>query len=410
MRYIFINPHAGKTYSNEELQTRVRKFFTPPKALHDLVLVQVSLDEDICQLKRNFEQAQQAAVDSWQAQAREEDLCLRIERHWIPYQCIFLPGTAVSQKFQRIAEAIAQIPMQAAVLPRNRNQAYWLKMQHYNYQALGLLVANQLFPLLRGDYHPRNLLQNRIGSKETHKLEKLAAVDTALYELVQAVAPQLKESQCSSDIDTESYTLSLFVDIQEQSFVRGWNNGPANPGNTWISLKEKDDWHVKKTRFLKKLSEGSSLVDRERRYLEEIAQTGPYWMVLKAALSSDRPRSALDRYERYIDALVAAKPACISEMNWIQGQPYKLESASNLNWQRPAPLLCSAIPEESCECPFRMIGTDLNHSHCIKRQQHEREALRRPKTPRPINGAVDIYGFIIWSWELSNPDKFARKS
>jgi|GEM_PF-3206262 len=398
MSHSYQYPSWSREPSEEELQLLARQFFKTPKALHAIVLVRVPTDDvNRPQVTRHWQSLQQEAVTCWEARAREDDLCLHIERRWIPHQCVFLPDTEAGQEFQEVAEAIAHLPMHANVRPKNQNQAYWLKTQHYLYQARGLLVANQLFGLLAGNNHPRNLLQGSVGIEETRKIEQLAAADTALYTLTQAVVPELGDTPSCSAANQENLGLRLFVEIQEQAFIHNWNAGPANKEYTWTSLQAQEDWHLKHVRFLKKLGEQSQLLPREAQYRDAIAETGRYWEVLNAALSSDS-WPVKDSYEQYVKALAAAKSVCISDINWHQEQPYKLERKHEREMLTPRLRPCSTVPESECDCPFRHLGTDLTLSNCLKVAQQEIEPPRRANTPRPIDGTINLQGFIVWTW------------
>ncbi|NEQ29603.1 MAG: hypothetical protein F6K04_01170 [Leptolyngbya sp. SIO4C5] len=396
MSYSYQFPDRKNKFSDEEIQDLARRFFKTPKVLHDIVLVRVPIDDDNCpQVMRCRKEAQQESINHWQTKAREDDLCLRIERRWIPHKCVFVPDTEIGRKFQKMAVAIAQIPMQADVRPKNQNQAYWLKTQHYLYQARGLLMADEIFNSVVGNDHLRELLRNSVGLEETQKIEQLAAVDSALYQLIKAVTPKLCDETACCTIEAENNTLKFFVEIQKQTFIEGWNAGPENFEQTWVSLKDQEDYYLKQIRFLRKL--GEPLLPREEIYLEEIAQTGQYWEVLSTAVLSD-PWLFLDKYAKYIKALTAAKNAYISDISWHRGQPFKLERSQERAMFKPRHRKCSTIKESECDCPFRHIGTDLGLSHCLKVAQQEIEPLRRAHAPRPIKGIVNLRGFIVWIW------------
>ncbi len=402
MNHSYINPQWKNDPSDEEHLTLARQRFELPHALHDIVLVRVLTDDaNRPQSTHYWHIAQQVAVDCWYTQAKEYDAQLNINRRWIPYKCVFLPDTEAGRKFQDLAQSIGQVPMQAGIKPKNQNQGYWLKTLHHIYQAKGLLIANNIFSLLSGDNHPRKLLQDSVGHRETRKFEQLAAADAALYRLIQAVAPSLELA--SSSANDERLVIQLLVDIQQQTFIDDWNAGPANSRSTWIPLKAQTDWQVKLTHFLKKLIDKAKLLPREKEYLEELARTGTYWDILNAAISSDQA-DIEESYEHYVKAFVAGKPACIHDISWHRGQPHKLER----DYER-APLLpdlkrCSDISAADCDCPFRFIGTNLDHYHCLTHldQAIERDPPRRANTPQPIIGTINVHGLIIWLWGKRN--------
>jgi hypothetical protein len=173
-RHYRLNSLDLSQLSDEELHLWASHVFEAPKAFCDVVFVLVPesyLDISLSFCERSSQT--KAALDTWSKEAQYHDIRLHIERNWIPHQVIYLPDTAEGKVFYQIANAIGEIPINADVQPRNKNQAYWLKMLHGVYQVKGLVFANQLLKTLKSQQQPKSYQPARSALKKSGRYSAL---------------------------------------------------------------------------------------------------------------------------------------------------------------------------------------------------------------------------------------------
>jgi hypothetical protein len=396
-RYYSLNSLDLSQLSNEELYLWASHIFEAPKAFCDLVLVLVPeshLDVSLSFCQRSSHT--KVALDTWLEETQYHDIRLDIERHWIPHQVIYLPDTTEGQAFYQIANAIGKIPINADIQPRNKNQAYWLKMLHGVYQVRGLVFANQFLKILKGQQRPKKLLARKIGFKEIGKLQRIVDSDLALYRLISAAegAPSLSSTAMDQTRFFSESALKVLVHIKTQEFIRAWAQGSENAHQAWIPLKQQADRLTKQVTFLRKLGDGEPLTTREEHYREELNASGEYGAIINTAATSRTTWFSQDLYDQYVDAFASASSALLTDMHWVKGEPHKLE---RIQPQR-LPKRCSSVPDGSCDCPFRFMGADLNASVCIQLASTPLDAPNRARLPQPVIGNVDLLGHITWRW------------
>ena len=398
-----LHPYHSQAQNNDtddEAYVLAQTRLTTPKVLCDLILVLVPAETLLAlPSSQTLQRYQQSAFDAWHPQARYEDECLRIDRRWIPHRYIYLPDTEAGRSFQKIATLVGNVPINANVIPENKNQGYWLRTQHYVYQAQGLVIANALHPVLQGEQCPRTVIRGMIGAAEGNQLITAGTTQTALYRLLQAVEVTSSAKLTSSQTPLKS-TLQLFEEMQIQLFEHEWNLGPANNESVWIPLNKQKDWYIKKTQILRKLGDGAALYTKEQDYIVELAQLGIYGQLIQAAAAqAQKVGKVEERYQAYVDALVRSKEASLHKISWVNGQPRKLELQGSRERHLPKQKKCSSIPSSQCDCPFRATGVDdLEHFVCVHQPLESDEQLSTPSTPQFITGTVNLQGYILWHW------------
>lgn len=386
--------------SDEKLHQWAERLLEKPKVLQDLVLIpvpQALLSLPLEQRRRSL--IVQETLSKWEKQAREDDLRFGLEeRRWIPRVEIYIPDTARGQQLIQLAKAIGSIPLQVGILPKNQEQAYWLKTLHYFYQARGLLFA---YKLIRGIPNPsgtRGILPQHFSTSIIRNLKLVTEVDIAEYQLISAGEPYLKAWMAHrQQAYPFQHPLQLFLEIRRQTFLQDWELGPNN-NDGWISIDDQKDLlsiHVfllQKSTWVKskRVERRGTYQEQEQRYLESLKNNGWYGCLMLAL----RPHSesTLEQpWQRYAKAFRGGKTAYVDDFYWRQGLPYKRKE----NVVKPQPVPCSAMLPSQCDCPFRSLGTDLSASNCLKPSQVN---VEKTAERARVKGTLHRLGYLLWVW------------
>ncbi|MBD2054577.1 hypothetical protein H6F88_00780 [Oculatella sp. FACHB-28] len=382
-----------------------------PKVLQDIVLIPVP--QSLLSLPyeaRRRSPTVQKTLNEWERQIREDDLCFGFEeRCWIPRVEIYIPNTPHGQQLIQIATEIGKIPLLAGIVPKNQEQAYWLKTLHYFYQARGILFA---YKLLRGIPNPsstKGVFQQYFSTSIIRNLKLVNEVDIAEYQLISAGEPYLKSWMAGRQ---QPYPfqdpLQLFLEIEKQAFLQGWELGPNNAGD-WVSIEDQKDLLSVRVFLLqqfqwtefKRIEKRGTYKEQERRYLKFLQKNGWYGRFILALRSHGEPNLEALRFHngpkleepwrQYVEALRDSKIAYIDDFYWRKGLPYKRKE----NTVEPKPIPCSSIPPDQCNCPFRSLGTDLSASNCLKLLQ---EATKKTAERARVKGSLNSLGYLLWLW------------
>lgn len=394
------NGFSPSSISDEELHQRAERLLEKPKVLQDLVLIPVPLallSLPLEQRRRSL--VVQETLGEWEKQAREDDLRFGLEeRRWIPRVEIYIPNTPRGQQLIQIATAIGSIPLQVGILPKNQEQAYWLKTLHYFYQARGLLFA---YKLLRGIPNPtgtKGILPQHFSTSIIRNLKLVTDVDIAEYQLINAGEPYLKTWMARRQ---QAYPfqqpLQLFLEIQKQTFLQEWELGPNNTDD-WISIEDQKDLLSVRVFLLqqlmwvksKRIEKRGTYQEQEQRYLEFL-QTNDWYGRLILALRPHSESTLEQPWKQYVKAFRGGKTAYIDDFYWRKGLPYKRRE----NVIKPQPVPCSAMLPSQCDCPFRSLGTDLSASNCLKQVQ---EKTQKTAERVRVKGALNQLGYLLWVW------------
>jgi hypothetical protein len=375
------NHYETKNLTEEEIHERLKSTFKRPKALQDMPLISTPeyLFPTPQQVRRQLPVIK-SRLDAWKLRAKEEDELLRIERRFIPFVEIYIPDTPQGKEFSTIAKAIGEIPMQVQVKLKNENQGYWLKTNHYFYQARGVLFAHKLLGVIPNPLEEHGLFSQYLPETSIRNLDLITNVDLAEYQLIKEGEQYIRQRAEPNIVDTfKNNPFELFVSIQKQAFLDSWNLGPAcpepmSPETKWLSIEEQEDFLNKRIHLLeqnpwmertkkpksqqnKNKQEQGTYQQQDQEYLKFLKNYQWYGNFILAL----RPRhwEFEELWEKYTQALKAAKTAYIDDLYWQTGQPYKAKEIS------------------------------------VGEQPHQKRKTRKRQR---VKGVVDILGYIHWQW------------
>lgn len=315
--------------SESELQTWAEQMLQRPRSLQELPLIFVS--DSLLKLteqRRRDAPTVQSAIQTWLQEARLDDQRLRIERRLIPHTPIYLPETPDGQQFFKFAQAIATIPLNAAVLPKNQNQGYWFKTLHYHWQARSVAIAQRLLGVISDPLGEDGALKDRLSDKNLEHLRLSSSVDVACFKLLTQgegyIKAWAKENQIAYPFETP---LDLFLQLLKEEFLITWQLGPGNSERQAVSKAQRRDNLAIRVRLLKQFPwpETSSRPDydlTEQKYLHYLEQAGwsGYWLL---ALRSHLYDSRIDSlWEAYVRSLSKTKEIAVEPLDWLNGEAF----------------------------------------------------------------------------------------
>jgi hypothetical protein len=206
---------------NKNLYKLAKNVLEKPKVLQDLALI--SVPESLMLFPDEARQRStivQSALSVWEEHVREDDLRFGFEeRCWIPRIEIYIPDTPDGKKFFKIAKAIGDIPMQSNILPKNQEQAYWLKTLHYFYQARGVLFAYKLLGKIPDPIGAEGVFKQHFSESIIRNLNLITEVDIAEYKLIIEGESYFKAWILRRQEDYPfKHPFQLLLKIQKQAF------------------------------------------------------------------------------------------------------------------------------------------------------------------------------------------------
>lgn len=326
----FKPPPVNSTLSQSELQTWSEQVFERPRTLQDLPLILVP--PNLLSLPTEHwrtSPAIQSAIQILLEQAKLDDERLRIERRLIPHTPIYIPDTSEGQQFFRLAKAIADIPLNAPILPKNWNQACWLKTLHYYWQARGVVIAQRLLGVIPDPLEEPEVLRERLSERNLECLSLSSAVDVACFHLLTHGEHYIKQWAGKKQIAYPFATPSdLFLELLKEEFLITWQLGPGNSERNALSKSKQRDNLAVRVRLLKREPwlEGTgarqdyNTVDQEYLQYLQSADWSGYWLL---AL---RPNSYKERiathWDAYVQALRQGKELTVDTLDWLNGKPF----------------------------------------------------------------------------------------
>ncbi|MEA5507662.1 hypothetical protein VB735_32165 [Halotia wernerae UHCC 0503] len=363
--YYYRSPHNINNMTESEIREWAESVFERPKALQELPLILTPeyLFQTPQKLRRQSSVIK-SSLDAWMNRAREDDELLRIERRFIPFVEIYIPDTSEGKQFFTIAKAIGEIPMQVGVLPKNQNQGYWLKTDHYFYQARGVLFAHKLLGVIPNPLEKHGLFAEYLPETSIRNLDLITNVDLAEYQLIKAGECYIQQWVAERNIVYPfNNPFELFVSIHKPAFLDSWALGPACQESEWLSIEQQEDFLavrirlLEQTPWIKREDKRGTYQQQEQEYLKFLKnyQWYGYFILALRAYYWKLEES----WQQYIRALKAAKTAYIDDFYWQGGQPYKAQE----------------IP--------------------VGEQPHQ---TRKTKKRQRVEGVVNILGYILWQW------------
>ncbi|WP_375470161.1 hypothetical protein [uncultured Nostoc sp.] len=353
----------SKQLSDTEFQTLAEQYIQADKALQELSLILIP--EHFLPLSVEMKQQHpfiQQAIQEWLNVARKDDERLRIERRLIPHIPVYIPNTLKGQQFFKIAKTIGDIPLTASVVPKNPNQGYWLKTQHYFWQARGVTIAQQLLGLMQDPLVEGGVLVDRLPYTTINNLKLSKEIDIACFRILVRGQRNIKLWATENKINYQfSKPLELFIEILKQDFLVAWHLGPYNQNSEWITKKTQRDNIATRTYLLKEGIWQESSIDnayyskKKEEYLKYLQEAGwnTYWILAMRSQIAARHNKHLEPYlEDYLSAFIRGKELFVDEFDWRSGQPYK------------------------------------------KREKNGKIT----NSPRKVEGTVNLLGFILWCW------------
>lgn len=336
MEYNFVPYRNSSEITEKELYAFAESMLEYPKTLLEMPLVLIP--EPLFQTAREFRRGipcVQSILDRWLEGAKEDDQCLRIERRWIPHAEIYIPDTDEGKEFFKVANAFGHIPIDAGIVPRNQNQGYWLKTLHYLYQAKGILFAYKLLGVIPNPTDKEGLFTQHLSPRNIHNLERITDVAIAQYDLIRQGERFVKQRAAEHRIPYPfDNLLDLVIEIEKQSFLEAWEQGPNSKESAWITIENQQDNLAVHIRLLKQspwLDQRDKRITRNKRgtyrsteaeYLKFLEHHGWYGHVI-LALRLHQAWELADPRKKYTDFLTQGKAAYIDDFYWQGGEPYR---------------------------------------------------------------------------------------
>ncbi len=286
-----------------------------------------------------------AALNKWMTKATLDDLQLSFERPWIPKAEIYIPNTPKGKNFFKLANVIGKIIPSVNIIPKNQNQAYWLKTLQYYWQARGVLLAYKLFGVIPNPIEEQGVLWRYLPKKLLLDLDLLTNLDYFQIKLLRREEQYIREWAAKEKIPYPfNNLLELFVESKKQSFLMLWQIGPMNSEPNWLPKAQQKSNISKLIRLLGKkpgLPENplrpsdEQMKQDHQDYLEYLknADWGDKWLLplLERFDEEQFTEKQLSRnFQHYINALKAGKELYVLEFEWRGGQPYKTRATNKV--------------------------------------------------------------------------------
>lgn len=328
--YSFRPPSVDPKASEAARQVWAEHVIQRPKALQELPLVLVP--PYVLNSKAEDWQTMptiQSAIQAWLNEAHQDDERLCIERRLIPHTPIYIPDTPEGQQFFQLAKAIADIPLNAPIVPKNQNQGLWFKTLHYYWQARGVVIAQRLLRVIPDPLGETCALQNRLSTKNLDYLHLSSTVDIACFQLLTHGELYIKqwanENQISYSFETPR---DLLLKLLSEDFLISWQLGPDNQEQEAISKAQQRDNVAIRVRLLKQFPWLADTGKRpeygvtEQEYLQYLRQAGwsGYWILALRPYRHDQQIEP--HWEAYVQALGAGKELAVATLDWFNGQPF----------------------------------------------------------------------------------------
>lgn len=327
----FQSPSNRPNLTEVELQAWAERILQRPRTFQELPLILVPpyfqcLSDATLPLPRFV----QTATQKWLEAARLEDERLRIERRFIPHTPILLPDTAKGRRFFKLAKAIADIPLNAGIIPKNQQQGYWFKTLHYFWQARGIVLAQQLLGVIPEPLGESGALGDRLAEKNLESLRLTKAIDIACFQLLVHGGPYIRHWARKNEILYPFKSpQELLLEMLKERFLLMWQIGPQNPEKKPLSkVQQRDNADalvclLEQAAWLKEEEEKrEDYYEAEQNYLNYLQQIGwaGYWLL---AL---RPRSHKRRiakyWDSYVEALGKGRELSVDILDWVNGRPF----------------------------------------------------------------------------------------
>ena len=283
-----------------------------------------------------------AALNKWMTKATLDDLRLSFERPGIPKAEIYIPNTQEGKKFFKLANVIGKIIPSVNIIPKNQNQAYWLKTLQYYWQARGVLLAYKLFGVIPNPIEEQGVLGRYLSKNLIEDLDLLTNIDVAQLRLLVTGERYIKKWTVKKKIPYPfNNALELFVESKKQSFLILWQIGPMNSEPNWLPKAQQKSNISKLTQLLAKKPwlPGNPLKpsypEMELEYVEYLKNAGweDKWLLPLRARFDEKQwtEKLLSRnFQNYINALKAAKELYVLDFEWRGGQPYKTRATNKV--------------------------------------------------------------------------------
>ncbi|MBD2124561.1 hypothetical protein [Trichocoleus sp. FACHB-262] len=313
--HFFQPPPSDPTSSELALQALAEQLIEGPKTLHELplILVPPALWHPV-EEQWEITPPMQAAIQTWLQEAHQDDERLRIERRLIGHTPIFLPDTPEGQQFFRLTKAIADIPLNAPIVPKNQQQGYWFKTLHYQWQARGVVMAQRLLGVIADPIGESGVLSDRLSKINLDYLRLGSEISVACFHLLTQGESYIKRWAQKNQVDYPFETpWDLFLEVLQEDFLTTWQLGPENQAKRALPKAQQRNSLATRIRLLRldqwlpETGERSDYETAEQEYLQSLQQTGwsGYWLLaLRQHQYEPRIQS---HWEAYVEALSKGK-------------------------------------------------------------------------------------------------------
>ena len=313
-----------------ELQAWAERILQRPRAFQELPLILVPPYFQLSDTTLPLRPLVQTATQNWIEAAHLEDERLRIERRLIPHTPILIPDTAKGRRFFKLAKAIADIPLNAAVIPKNQHQGYWFKTLHYFWQARGVVIAQQLLGVIPEPLGESGVLRDRLAEKNLEFLHLSKGIDIACLQLLVHGGHRIRHWARMNKIPYPFKSpQELLLEILKEKFLLMWQIGPQNPEKKPLSkVQQRDNADaliclLDQAPWLKEEEEQrEDYYEADQKYLDYLQQIGwaGYWLLALRPCSHERRIAKY--WDSYVEALGKGRELAVDTLDWLNGRPF----------------------------------------------------------------------------------------
>lgn len=257
--------------------------------------------------------------------ALAEDKALRLSRDCIPFYPIHLPNTPSAYDCYTLAEKIRAVA-QFERIPKNQNQALWMRRLQMYWQVKAIRLANLVFPVIPDPLRPGTRLFQILASKDIENLKVETNADKTLYDLLKTGEPLIIDWAKAKGIDWpfQDYQ-ELFIHILKTKFKIHWQEEAFSPVFLRQDKKSEKKHYRQWLKFLSDDIEDESLNKQHSKVLMDMGWEGYPLLALRPHKRS-KPFGKL--WKAYLKAHKAAVSLIDDNIHFKNGEPYQTKQTS----------------------------------------------------------------------------------
>lgn len=273
---------------------------------------------------------QPATLEHALARGRErafaEDKALGIKRDCIPFHPIQLPNTPSAYDCYTLAEKIRAVA-QFERVPKNQNQALWMRRLQLYWQVRAIRLANLVFPVIPDPLRLGAPLSQILPSKDIENLILETNADKALYDLLKAGEPLIIDWAKAKGIDWPFQDFQeLFIHILKARFKIHWEEEAFSPVFSRLDKKSEKKHYRQWLKFLSDQFDDEPLEEEYSKVLMDMGWEG-YPLL---ALRHEKRRKPFGKlWKAYLKAHKAAVNLIDDNIHFKNGEPHQTIQTSH---------------------------------------------------------------------------------